>query len=219
MFLLVDIHSAVIGLHWQQHAHSTQALWKPPQPWTETLPPQLGAELHDTDPSQSKLQTGHQASVVSAQRHPRVVCPFTYACVASEDNTSIIKFAAYTTVTGLITNGKETTYRKPATELVSCCLENHLSWHLYNFKNRKYASNIPIYLQINFICINSPVGSLHFGFPLHNAHLLGSTLKNQQLLYDNWLVNFFKDALKCLLTCLAFICTELLHLKWNRSME
>lgn len=46
------------------------------------------------------------------------------------------------------------------------------------------------------------------------AHLLGTTLKNEQLLYDDWLVNFSNEPLQGLLTCLSFLCTELLRLKY-----
>lgn len=46
------------------------------------------------------------------------------------------------------------------------------------------------------------------------AHLLGTTLKNEQLLYDDWLVNFSNEPLEGLLTCLSFLCTELLRLKY-----
>lgn len=45
------------------------------------------------------------------------------------------------------------------------------------------------------------------------AHLLGSTLKNQQLFDDDWLVNFFNEPLQSLLTSLTFLCSELLPLK------
>lgn len=46
------------------------------------------------------------------------------------------------------------------------------------------------------------------------AHLLGTTLKNEQLLNDDWLVNLSNEPLQGLLTCLSFLCTELLRLKY-----
>lgn len=50
------------------------------------------------------------------------------------------------------------------------------------------------------------------------AHLLGSTLKNQELLDDDWLVNSANEPIQSLLTGLSFLCTEFLHLKcWKQS--
>ncbi|KAI4886686.1 hypothetical protein NFI96_027635, partial [Prochilodus magdalenae] len=49
---------------------------------------------------------------------PLLYTLFTYDCVASQSNTSIIKFADDTTVIGLITGGDETAYRREVAELV-----------------------------------------------------------------------------------------------------
>lgn len=48
--------------------------------------------------------------------------------------------------------------------------------------------------------------------PWHNAHLFGSTLKNQQLLDNDWLVNISQKAFQGLLASSTFLSTELLHL-------
>ena len=44
---------------------------------------------------------------------------FTHDCVASQNNTSIIKFADDTTVMGLITAGDEAAYRREVADLVA----------------------------------------------------------------------------------------------------
>ena len=44
---------------------------------------------------------------------------FTYDCVASQNNASIIKFADDTTVIGLIAGGVETVYRREVADLVA----------------------------------------------------------------------------------------------------
>ena len=44
-------------------------------------------------------------------------CLFTYNCVAKHDSTTIIKFAADTTVVGLITDNDETDYREEVRDL------------------------------------------------------------------------------------------------------
>ena len=49
---------------------------------------------------------------------PLLYTLFTYDCVASQSNTSIIKFADDTKVIGLITGGDETAYRREVAELV-----------------------------------------------------------------------------------------------------
>ncbi|KAI4898937.1 hypothetical protein NFI96_007064 [Prochilodus magdalenae] len=58
---------------------------------------------------------------------PLLYTLFTYDCVASQSNTSIIKFADDTTVIGLITGGDETAYRREVAELVDWCDYNNLS--------------------------------------------------------------------------------------------
>ena len=51
---------------------------------------------------------------------------FTYDCIPSQGNTSIIKFDDDTTVTGLITVGEEKAYREEVAQLVSWCRENNI---------------------------------------------------------------------------------------------
>ncbi|KAI4885591.1 hypothetical protein NFI96_030073, partial [Prochilodus magdalenae] len=58
---------------------------------------------------------------------PLLYTLFTYDCVASQSNTSIIKFADDTTVIRLITGGDETAYRREVAELVDWCDYNSLS--------------------------------------------------------------------------------------------
>ncbi|KAI4889410.1 hypothetical protein NFI96_034097 [Prochilodus magdalenae] len=58
---------------------------------------------------------------------PLLYTLFMYDCVASQSNTSIIKFADDTTIIGLITGGDETAYRREVAELVDWCDYNHLS--------------------------------------------------------------------------------------------
>lgn len=57
---------------------------------------------------------------------PLLYSLFTYDCVASQNNTSIIKFAGDTTVIGLITGGVETAYRREVADLVAWCRSNDL---------------------------------------------------------------------------------------------
>lgn len=45
---------------------------------------------------------------------------YTYDCVASQNNTSIIKFADHTTVIGLISGVDESAYRRDVASLVKC---------------------------------------------------------------------------------------------------
>ena len=54
---------------------------------------------------------------------PLLYTLFTYDCIPSQSNTSIIKFADDTTVIRLITGGKETaySYREEVAQLVSWC--------------------------------------------------------------------------------------------------
>ncbi len=48
---------------------------------------------------------------------------FTYDCVASRTNTSIIKFADDSTVIGLLTEGEEAAHGREVAQLVAWCQE------------------------------------------------------------------------------------------------
>ncbi|KAI4900481.1 hypothetical protein NFI96_003966 [Prochilodus magdalenae] len=101
------------------HSHQTGRNSSSPSDVTPTLC-QLGAELPDRQtPCQSELAAAHPSTRTVSTGTPQgcVLSPllytlFTYDCVASQSNTSIIKFADDTTVIGLITGGDETAYRR-----------------------------------------------------------------------------------------------------------
>ena len=54
---------------------------------------------------------------------------FTYDCVASDNDSTILKFADGTTVIGLITWNDETAYKRDVSSLVTWCDNNNLSQH------------------------------------------------------------------------------------------
>lgn len=72
--------------------------------------------------------------------------------MASQNNTSIIKFADDTIIIGLITVGEETAYRREVVELVVWCQGNNLSLKVDKTKERtadprrKQELHTPLYL-------------------------------------------------------------------------
>ena len=59
---------------------------------------------------------------------------FTHDCVAKHDSNTIIKFADYTTVVGLITDNDETAYREEVREVAVWCQDNNLSLNVSKTK-------------------------------------------------------------------------------------
>ena len=62
---------------------------------------------------------------------------FTFNCVASHKDNTILKFADDTTVIGLITGGDETAYRREVASLVTWCDNNNLSLNIDKTKEMK----------------------------------------------------------------------------------
>ena len=65
---------------------------------------------------------------------PLLYSLFTHDCVAMHASNSIIKFADYITVVGLITNNDETAYREEVRALGVWCQENNLSLNVNETK-------------------------------------------------------------------------------------
>jgi hypothetical protein len=65
---------------------------------------------------------------------PLLYSLFTHDYVATHVSNSIIKFADYTTMVGLITNNDETAYREEVRDLVEWCHENNLSLNVNKMK-------------------------------------------------------------------------------------
>jgi gmma-aminobutyric acid receptor subunit gamma/cGMP-dependent protein kinase 2 len=65
---------------------------------------------------------------------PLLYSLFTHDCVAKHDSNTIIKFAHYTTVIGLITDNDETAYMEKVRELAVWCLDNNLSLNVRKTK-------------------------------------------------------------------------------------
>lgn len=76
---------------------------------------------------------------------------YTCDCVASQNNTSIIKFADDTTVIGLITRGVETDYKAEVAGLKAWCKENNLSLNTDKSKemiidpSKRRVQHLPVY--------------------------------------------------------------------------
>ncbi|XP_054631629.1 uncharacterized protein LOC129181035 [Dunckerocampus dactyliophorus] len=79
--------------------------------------------VHNRTSSSRIVSTGTPQGCVLS---PLLYTLFTYDCVASQNNTSIIKFADETTVIGLITGGVETSYRREVADLIAWCRDNNL---------------------------------------------------------------------------------------------
>jgi hypothetical protein len=71
-----------------------------------------------------------QGSVLS----PILYSLFTYDCVAMHDSNTIIKFADYTMVVGLITDNNETPNREEIRNLAVWCQDNNLSLNVSKTK-------------------------------------------------------------------------------------
>ena len=56
---------------------------------------------------------------------------FTHDCMARHDSNTIIKFADYTTVVGLITVNDETAYREEVRDLAGWCQDNNLPLNMF----------------------------------------------------------------------------------------
>ena len=66
---------------------------------------------------------------------PLLYSMFTHDCVVMHASNSIIKFAADTTLVGLITNNDETAYREEMRTLVVWCQQNNLSVNINKTKD------------------------------------------------------------------------------------
>ena len=77
------------------------------------------------------LNTGASQGFVLS---PLLFSLFTHDCVAMHASNSIVKFADYTTVVGLITNNNETLYREEVRALGVWCQENNLSLNVNKTK-------------------------------------------------------------------------------------
>ena len=69
----------------------------------------------------SSLKTVSTRTPQGCVLSPLLYTLFTYNCIPSQSDTSIIKFADNTTVIGLITGGDEIAYREEVAQLVSWC--------------------------------------------------------------------------------------------------
>ncbi|KAI4875883.1 hypothetical protein NFI96_009459 [Prochilodus magdalenae] len=146
---------------------------------------------------------------------------FTYDCVASQSNTSIIKFADDTTVIGLITGGDETGYRREVAELVDWCDYNNLSLNtdktkemIVDPRRRRQELHTPLFIggtEVERVKTFKFLG-VHISEDLtwsHNTHYI--VRKSQQRLYflkrlrkfgmsAQILSNFYRSTIKSALT-------------------
>ena len=65
---------------------------------------------------------------------PLLYSRFTHDCTTRHNFNTIIKFADYTTVVGLITNNNKTAYREEVRCLAVRCQDNHLSLNVIKTK-------------------------------------------------------------------------------------
>ena len=80
---------------------------------------------------------------------------FTHDCTARHNSNTIIQFADYTTVVGLITDNDETAYREEVTDLALWCQDNNLSFNVIKTKEmivdyrKKRTEHAPILIHIS----------------------------------------------------------------------
>ncbi|KAI4881127.1 hypothetical protein NFI96_017869, partial [Prochilodus magdalenae] len=152
---------------------------------------------------------------------PLLYTLFTYDCVASQSNTSIIKFADDTTVIGLITGGDETAYRREVAELVDWCDYNNLSLNtdktkemIVDPRRRRRELHTPLFIggtEVERVKTFKFLG-VHISEDLtwsHNTHYI--VRKSQQRLYflrrlrkfgmsAQILSNFYRSTIESVLT-------------------
>ncbi|KAI4873818.1 hypothetical protein NFI96_001419 [Prochilodus magdalenae] len=152
---------------------------------------------------------------------PLLYTLFTYDCVASQSNTSIIKFADDTTVIGLITGGDETAYRREVAELVDWCDHNNLSLNtdktkemIVDPRRRRRELHTPLFIggtEVERVKTFKFLG-VHISEDLtwsHNTHYI--VRKSQQRLYflrrlrkfgmsAQILSNFYRSTIESVLT-------------------
>ncbi|KAI4874696.1 hypothetical protein NFI96_021606, partial [Prochilodus magdalenae] len=152
---------------------------------------------------------------------PLLYTLFTYDCVASQSNTSIIKFADDTTVIGLITGGDETAYRREVAELVGWCDYNNLSLNtdktkeiIVDPRRRRQELHTPLFIsgaEVERVKTFKFLG-VHISEDLtwsHNTHYI--VRKSQQRLYflrrlrkfgmsAQILSNFYRSTIESVLT-------------------
>ncbi|KAI4875202.1 hypothetical protein NFI96_000084 [Prochilodus magdalenae] len=152
---------------------------------------------------------------------PLLYTLFTYACMASQSNTSIIKFADDTTVIGLITGGDETAYRREVAELVDWCDYNNLSLNtdktkemIVDPRRRRQELHTPLFIGGTEVerVKTFKFPSIHISDDLtssHNTHYI--VRKSQQRLYflrglrtfgmsAQILSNFYRSTIESVLT-------------------
>ncbi len=90
---------------------------------------------------------------------PLLYSLYTHDCVSSHSSTSIIKFADYTVVMGLINNSDEAAYLDEVERLTSWCQDNCLSLNvsktkelIVDFRKRQQRPYTPLMIQV-FICL------------------------------------------------------------------
>ncbi|KAI4896466.1 hypothetical protein NFI96_009516 [Prochilodus magdalenae] len=152
---------------------------------------------------------------------PLLYTLFTYDCVASQSNTSIIKFADDTTVIGPITGGDETAYRREVAELVDWCDYNNLSLNtdktkemIVDPRRRRQELHTPLFIggkEVERVKTFKFLG-VHISEDLawsHNTHYI--VRKSQQQLYflrrlrkfgmsAQILSNFYRSTIESVLT-------------------
>ena len=82
---------------------------------------------------------------------------FTHDCVAKHDSNTIIKFANYITVVGLITDNDETAYREGVRDLKVWCQDSNLSLNMIKTKEmivdyrKRRAKHAPILIDVTVV--------------------------------------------------------------------